>query len=505
MAVKYVKDFSYPKHMGFHDASQPMSQYAKGGRVAMPSKAKASAKGMPARAKPNAPAKGAPKMESKPKMGKGQGYAEGGRVPGYDMDRLPAKNPPGRGMDLAPSKPEKGEYQGYAKGGMTKGEKKIGKVMREYKAGELHSGSKKGPKVKSREQAIAIALSEARKAGAKIQKKAEGGMTEEERYGKVGAEIRKLDPEAYKNRPRTLEGNLNLLRELRAKSKKSSDSDKSDKSDSVTESSTSTRGGPSRRGAVGPTAMERRRQAEYQARNPQYRDREPGAEVVSPEEFILGPKAKAAAAGAAGVAAGYGLKKMRDFLMRKGQQARSQAEDVLSGSGAMSRSAAAREAEAAAYAERLKNAQRSPGMSGYAKGGMIDYAKSSKVKGVFSDEELAYGNKKVPYRGSPKKAKMLGMQDRQANEAMQRAEKYAPGLSLDMRAKGGKVSHAEWEHSKMDLAQDKKLAKKYGMSLEQWEKSSLDKKHDRQQSMKGLKHGGMSSHRRKPMYGGGRC
>jgi len=43
---------------------------------------------------------------------------------------------------------------------MTKGEKKIGKVMREYKAGTLHSG-KKGPVVKSRKQAIAIALSEA--------------------------------------------------------------------------------------------------------------------------------------------------------------------------------------------------------------------------------------------------------------------------------------------------------------------------------------------------------
>ena len=48
---------------------------------------------------------------------------------------------------------------------------KIKKVMHEYKEGELHSGSKKGPKVKSRKQAIAIALSEARKAGAKIPKK----------------------------------------------------------------------------------------------------------------------------------------------------------------------------------------------------------------------------------------------------------------------------------------------------------------------------------------------
>jgi hypothetical protein len=43
-------------------------------------------------------------------------------------------------------------------------------------------------------------------------------MTDEERYGKVGAAIRKLDPEAYKNRPKTLEGNLKLLKQLQQKS-----------------------------------------------------------------------------------------------------------------------------------------------------------------------------------------------------------------------------------------------------------------------------------------------
>lgn len=37
--------------------------------------------------------------------------------------------------------------------------------MHKFKAGELHSGSKSGPVVKSRAQAIAIGLSEARKAG----------------------------------------------------------------------------------------------------------------------------------------------------------------------------------------------------------------------------------------------------------------------------------------------------------------------------------------------------
>jgi hypothetical protein len=45
---------------------------------------------------------------------------------------------------------------------MTKGQKKVGKVMREFKSGELHSGSKSGPVVKSRKQAVAIAMSEAK-------------------------------------------------------------------------------------------------------------------------------------------------------------------------------------------------------------------------------------------------------------------------------------------------------------------------------------------------------
>jgi len=43
---------------------------------------------------------------------------------------------------------------------MTKSQKKIGKVMREFKKGELHSG-KNGPVVKNPKQAVAIALSEA--------------------------------------------------------------------------------------------------------------------------------------------------------------------------------------------------------------------------------------------------------------------------------------------------------------------------------------------------------
>lgn len=64
----------------------------------------------------------------------------------------------------------------YAKGGSVKGAAKVSKVMGEFKSGTLHSGSKSGPEVTNRKQAVAIALSEARKAGAKVPvKKAAGG------------------------------------------------------------------------------------------------------------------------------------------------------------------------------------------------------------------------------------------------------------------------------------------------------------------------------------------
>ncbi len=56
-----------------------------------------------------------------------------------------------------------------AKYGKTAG-KKVERAMHERKKGTLKSG-RSGKKVKSRKQAIAIGLSEARKAGAKVPKK----------------------------------------------------------------------------------------------------------------------------------------------------------------------------------------------------------------------------------------------------------------------------------------------------------------------------------------------
>lgn len=70
-----------------------------------------------------------------------------------------------------PTAMKKGGKACYAEGGKVKMQKKVGKVMSEFKEGSLHSG-KDGPVVKNPKQAIAIALSEGRKAV----KKADGGM-----------------------------------------------------------------------------------------------------------------------------------------------------------------------------------------------------------------------------------------------------------------------------------------------------------------------------------------
>lgn len=101
----------------------------------------------------------------------------------------PSKNP---GMTKLPE--EVRNKMGYMKkGGMakkTKAEKKVGKVMEEFKAGTLHSG-KGGKVVKNPKQAVAIALSEAGKT-----KMAKGGTPKkwiQEAIKKPGALRKAMD------------------------------------------------------------------------------------------------------------------------------------------------------------------------------------------------------------------------------------------------------------------------------------------------------------------------
>ena len=71
---------------------------------------------------------------------------------------------------LVPPKHAKSHYGGPAKKPGNPGPKgdKVHKVMSEFKHGTLKGGAGKHPKVTSRKQAIAIALSEARRAGQKV-------------------------------------------------------------------------------------------------------------------------------------------------------------------------------------------------------------------------------------------------------------------------------------------------------------------------------------------------
>ena len=66
--------------------------------------------------------------------------------------------------EMAEKRHEKKEHKSKD---MPKAKAKVEKVMHEFKEGELHSGSKKGPQVTNPKQAIAIAMSEARRVSKK--------------------------------------------------------------------------------------------------------------------------------------------------------------------------------------------------------------------------------------------------------------------------------------------------------------------------------------------------
>jgi hypothetical protein len=112
----------------------------------------------------------------------GKGALEGGRLGGISdrQRRMMMMQASKRQAEIAKQAQEQGAMsdmdsrmmeRGYKKGG------KVAKVMGEFGKGELHSGSKKGPKVTNPKQAVAIALSEA---GKSKKGYAEGGMKAEQ-------------------------------------------------------------------------------------------------------------------------------------------------------------------------------------------------------------------------------------------------------------------------------------------------------------------------------------
>ena len=89
---------------------------------------------------------------------------------------------------------------------MDKGQKKVGKVMREFKKGELHSG-KSGKIVKNPKQAIAIALSEA---GMSRKKMATGGSVTQSSSESRSAYGTQVDFSQFTHPDGTLKGGIDV-------------------------------------------------------------------------------------------------------------------------------------------------------------------------------------------------------------------------------------------------------------------------------------------------------
>jgi hypothetical protein len=158
-------------------------QYAKGG-MACASGCKVEMK-KGGKTKKAAPKKSAPKKAAAKRKNKAEDAAveqlleqmiaqaaSTGRVPGVPMQDMgmpgmggpmqsaPMPAPNARSVPVASQQP----LLAMRSGGMTSARQhKMDTVMGEYKRGDLHSGSRSGPVVKNRDQALAIAMSEARK------------------------------------------------------------------------------------------------------------------------------------------------------------------------------------------------------------------------------------------------------------------------------------------------------------------------------------------------------
>lgn len=124
-------------------------------------------------------------------------------------------------------------------------------------------------------------------------------------------------------------------------------------------------------------------------------------------------------------------------------------------------------------------------------GGMKRGGASERAQGgamTAAEKEASKENSRSLVQSDQERAEAAARQaeiDRQNAAAAKAAA--AAAARAPQRKRGGK---ADWEGSAKDEAQDKKLAKKHGMSMDKWEKSAFDEKHDSQQSMRGLKKGG---------------
>lgn len=193
-SFKYVNDFEFPREAGYTGSAgqQMVKGYARGGKSSVKDTIRNEREEM-ARIKKETRSERKDAGEEMSRVRKEMRYDEAKMKSDrpmrkqYPVDRrepmipmmtggmvknrgklgvMDNKNPGETKKHTAPDLPRPKTMM--AKGGMTpKQEAKIGKVMGEFKEGTLHSGSRSGPEVKNRKQAVAIAMSEARNMGKK--------------------------------------------------------------------------------------------------------------------------------------------------------------------------------------------------------------------------------------------------------------------------------------------------------------------------------------------------
>ena len=174
MACKYVKDFDFtPYKAGGHVKAQPkqdgyVAKKAEGGMCKAKGGMCKSKGGVIEKATgekyPSREAMVKHERKETPRMQKEE-IIKSSVVKGA----IPQRPAPvaRKAVPVAPQSPLLAmQGQALKKGGKIS-QAKVGKVMTEFKEGKLHSGSKKGPEVESKKQALAIALSEGRKAAKK--------------------------------------------------------------------------------------------------------------------------------------------------------------------------------------------------------------------------------------------------------------------------------------------------------------------------------------------------
>lgn len=141
----------------------------------------------------------------------------------------------------------------------------------------------------------------------------------------------------------------------------------------------------------------------------------------------------------------------------------------------------------------LKGRQKSDEPDNMKKGGRAGYQTYGAVDGarldtVGPDEGGEKSEPMTTNNGRKVSAKQeASFNEAQKQQAAWEAEQRAKG-DMTRRKAGGKVE--KFEGSAKDEMQDKKLAAKRKMTMKEWEASKADTKHDKQQSMKGLKAGG---------------